>query len=159
MTVSQRIELFSALGMRVRRMSDQEMEELANQARGENGWFTTENVRLAFQGIIKLLEGGELQKWTGNYQLDPKEPKQVGVVMAGNIPLVGFHDLLAVLISGHNLDIKPSSKDTVLMKWLVNELIQLEPQLGVRVSFVERLNEADAIIATGSDNSARYFEY
>ncbi|MEJ7661621.1 MAG: acyl-CoA reductase [Hymenobacter sp.] len=83
----------------------------------------------------------------------------MGVVMAGNIPLVGFHDLLCVLLSGHSLLAKLSKDDTVLMRWIIQELTTIEPAFGERIKVMERLNAADAFIATGSDNTARYFEF
>ncbi|WP_317241483.1 acyl-CoA reductase [Hymenobacter sp. 5414T-23] len=85
--------------------------------------------------------------------------RQIGVVMAGNIPLVGFHDLLCVLLSGHTLLAKLSKDDTFLMRWISSELLRLEPRFAEHLQFVERLNAADAFIATGSDNTSRYFEY
>ena len=79
--------------------------------------------------------------------------------MAGNIPMVGFHDLLCVLLSGHNASIKPSSQDSFLIDFIINELVAIDPSFKERITKVERLNDADAFIATGSDNSARYFKY
>ncbi|WP_317239041.1 acyl-CoA reductase [Hymenobacter sp. 5516J-16] len=86
-------------------------------------------------------------------------PRKIGVVMAGNIPLVGFHDALCVLLSGHILLAKLSSEDTALMTWILEELTRLEPRFTDHIQLVPRLNAADAFIATGSDNTARYFEY
>ena len=159
MRLEQRIELFSALGKRMTSISENEFDEIAVRAHGENNWFTEKSIKTAFEGILKHLDKEALTKWASKYALEPSNAKLVGVVMAGNIPLVGFHDLLSVVISGHRLAIKPSSNDTVLLKWVVNELIQLEPNIGELVRFEDRLNDVDAIIATGSDNTARYFEY
>src|SRR5690606_22240689 len=94
-----------------------------------------------------------------DYQLEPAASKTVGVVMAGNIPLAGFHDFLSVLISGHNLMMKCSSKDTVLPTFLADKLIEIEPRFRSRISIPPQLKHFDAVIATGSDNSSRYFEY
>jgi hypothetical protein len=88
-----------------------------------------------------------------------EKPLQVGVVMAGNVPLVGIHDYLSVLLAGHHLLAKPSAKDEYLMNWAHGLLQKAAPALAARAKFVERLVGADAIIATGSNNSARYFEY
>jgi len=159
MVINQRIELFSALGNRISNLSSTEFDKLAQKAHHENGWFTKKNIKTAFEGLELMLDKKHLEHWVSSYQLEPEVSKEVGVVMAGNIPMVGFHDLLNVLISGHHLVIKPSSGDTVLIRWLIDELGELEPRILDCVSFEERLNNVDAIIATGSDNSARYFEY
>ncbi len=159
MGIDQRIQLFSGLRTRIQNISTIELEELARKAGNENSWFTEESVKKAFQGISDLLESKKLKSWCNDYKLAPSTPKTVGVVMAGNIPLVGFHDLMTVVLSGHQLAIKPSSNDTVLLKWVVEELKELEPAINHIISFEDRLNDVDAIIATGSDNSARYFEY
>jgi hypothetical protein len=154
-----RLAAFAALGQRLATLTDDELTDLAARARNRNGWFDLPNVRAAIAGIAHLLAEPQLSQWAGRYPAEPTEPRQVGVVMAGNIPLVGFHDLLCVLVSGHTLLAKPSKEDTVLMLWIANELTQIEPAFAERIQFVERLNAADAFIATGSDNTARYFEY
>lgn len=85
--------------------------------------------------------------------------KKVGLILAGNIPLVGFHDILAVLIAGFTAQIKVSSDDAGLTSFLLNALVEIEPQFATQIEVVERLKDFDLIIATGSDNSSRYFEY
>lgn len=84
---------------------------------------------------------------------------RVGVVMAGNIPLVGFHDLLTVLLAGHRLVAKPSSQDIFLIRYVIDQLVKIEPRFGERIELQDKLNKVEAVIATGSDNTARYFEY
>jgi hypothetical protein len=91
--------------------------------------------------------------------LSPKTSIKVGLVMAGNIPLVGFHDLLSVLISGHIAHVKFSSQDSFLMQFMINEIKSISEEMSKHIVLVERMNDADAIIATGSDNSARYFKH
>lgn len=159
LVIDQRIELFGALRSRIENIPTSELEELSRRAGNENSWFTEESVQKAITGIAKLLDREQLESWCRAYNLQPSTPRVIGVVMAGNIPLVGFHDLLCVVISGHHLAIKPSSSDTFLLKWIVEELSEMEPAVGEVISFQERLNNVDAIIATGSNNSARYFEY
>ena len=154
-----RLAAFAALGQRLATLTEDELTDLAARARNRNGWFDLPNVRAAIAGIAHLLAEPQLSQWAGRYPAEPTEPRQVGVVMAGNIPLVGFHDLLCVLVSGHTLLAKPSKEDTVLMLWIAKELTEIEPAFTERIQFVERLNAADAFIATGSDNTARYFEY
>lgn len=106
-----------------------------------------------------LLDPQYFREWLYPYHLKQVTPKKVGVVMAGNIPMVGFHDFMSVLISGHDLLAKLSSDDEVLMKKLTDMLIAIEPAFANKIEFVPMLKNADAIIATGSDNTARYFEY
>ena len=154
-----RLAAFAALGRRLAALSNDEITDLAARARNQNAWFDLPNVRTALAGVAHLLAERALSHWAGRYPAEPPTPHQVGVVMAGNIPLVGFHDLLCVLLSGHSLLAKLSKDDTVLMLWIIQELTAIEPAFGERVKVVERLNAADAFIATGSDNTARYFEF
>ncbi len=123
----------------------------AQQAALRNGWFTPSNVKKAIQGILRYFD--RLEEFAAIYPSVPT-PKKVGVVMAGNIPLVGFQDALLVLLAGHYLVGKLSSQDD----YLPREVLALFPQAG-RFEFADRLNGCDAFIATGSDNTSRYFEY
>jgi len=154
-----RLAAFAALGQRLASLTEDELTDLAARARNRNAWFDLPNVRTAIAGIAHQLEEPRLSQWAGRYRAEPEQPRRVGVVMAGNIPLVGFHDLLCVLLSGHILLAKPSKEDTVLMLWIAKELTDIEPAFAEQIQFVERLNAADAFIATGSDNTARYFEF
>src|SRR5688572_2356130 len=159
MTLHQRIQAFSLLGTHLEKLSEESFESLAESARLENPWFTKENVAMSLKGIRAFLREDQLTRWTSKYSLEPAKPKTIALVMAGNIPLVGFHDFLCVLISGHHVQIKLSSKDSKLIKDLVNYLERIEPGFRGWITFKDRLEGFDAIIATGSDNSARYFEY
>lgn len=123
-----------------------------------NGWFTEENVRQAIGGIVSMLRPSELESWIAAYPNFEEKDKKVGVIMAGNIPMVGFHDMLCVLMSGNKVLAKLSSEDSLLLPALVKMLIDIEPRFEPKIKFVQRLKEMDAVIATGSDNSARYFE-
>jgi hypothetical protein len=154
-----RLAAFAALGHHLAALTEAEIIELAARARNQNAWFDLPNVRTALAGIVHLLAEPALSQWAGRYPAEPASPRQVGVVMAGNIPMVGFHDLLCVLLSGHTLLAKLSKDDTLLMLWLGQQLLEIEPLFAERLHFVERLNAADAFIATGSDNTARYFEF
>ena len=129
------------------------------QAGLENKWFTRSNVLKAFEGIIALLEPQQLQNFAAQYPLPVQHPLRVGIIFAGNIPMVGFHDLMCVLLSGNKLIAKFSSDDKVLMNFIVEQLIAIEPNLSAQIIIAERLNDIDAIIATGSNNSSRYFEF
>jgi len=159
MNLTQRIRAFAELGDQINRLNTDEKASLADQAAQRNPWFTFEYVNLAFAGISRFLSADTLNKWTAPYSLDPSVPKTIGVAMAGNIPMVGLHDLLCVLISGNKLKTKLSSQDSVLLQALTQRLIQIEPRFEPLINFEERLNNVDAVIATGSDNTSRYFEY
>lgn len=155
----ERLAAFIALGQRLRHLTDDEKADLFSRARNNNSWFDAPNVTTALEGIILLLQEDTLRAWASRYPTEPTTPRAVGVVMAGNIPLVGFHDLLCVVLSGHYLLAKPSSDDKYLMHLIVDELTRIDSRLCERITFVERLNAADAFVATGSDNTGRYFEY
>ncbi|WP_026135888.1 acyl-CoA reductase [Nafulsella turpanensis] len=161
MTLSNRIAALAALGQLVRNFSDEEKEQLYYKAAAHNSWFTRENVLLALDGISRYLDEEKLKQWLSRYDLPDENPapKKVGVVMAGNIPLVGFHDFLSVLVTGHILYAKLSSQDPALLPFLANELCEIEPAFRKQINFADKLTGMDAMIATGSDNSSRYFEY
>ncbi len=137
------------------------LKRLIEESRVYNPWFTVENVRNAVYSLGCSLEEDKIRKWLQMYDLSNTiESKKVGVVMAGNIPLVGFHDFLCVLISGHQFLGKLSSNDQKLLPAISEILIELEPGFKGKIEFTEnKLQKFDAIIATGSNNSARYFEY
>lgn len=158
MNIEQRVNAFDTLGKFLHNLSADEFQTLAEKARNENPWFTEQNVRMALHGIQQFLSREALKAWIAQYIL-PSHSKTVALVMAGNIPLVGFHDLLTVLLAGHTVQIKLSSKDKTLMMQLISKLIELEPGFKERITIVEQLKNFDAVIATGSDNAARYFDY
>jgi hypothetical protein len=113
---------------------------------------------MAVRGILKILSHDNLTQWTSSYK-SIINPRKIAVIMAGNIPLVGFHDFLSVLISGHHILIKCSSKDSILIRFIANKLIEIEPRFQSAIEYGEILKDFDAIIATGSDNTSRYFEF
>lgn len=135
------------------------LEELATAAYWKNNWFTPGNTIESLTAIgEKFLSEEKLTSWLNQYP-EPESSKKIGVIMAGNIPAVGFHDVLCVLISGHILLAKTSSDDPVLIPALLKKLTEIEPAYADYIQLVERLNDSDAYIATGSDNTARYFHY
>ena len=158
MNHSERLVAFMALGQHLATLHPGELTALADRARNQNAWFDRPNVAAAVAGVAHLLAPGALARWAARYP-EPAATRRVGVVMAGNIPLVGFHDALCVLLSGHILMAKLSASDTVLMQWVLDELVRIEPRFAEFIQVVLRLNAADAFIATGSDNTARYFEF
>ena len=121
-----------------------------------NSWFTPESITQSFAGIAHMLRPEALQQWLAGV-MPTSEPKRIGIVMAGNLPLVGFHDLVCVLAAGHNATVKLSSQDEAMPKLVVAALAKIDPAMAAQVQFVERLKEIDAVIATGGDNTARYF--
>jgi hypothetical protein len=134
--------------------------DLIQLSQSHNGWYTPEQVYFSLQSWAEALTEDNLDKWLSNYDLSKVEPKKVALILAGNIPLVGFHDFLSVLITGHDVLVKTSSNDQHLLPFLANYLIVFEPELKNKITFVEgKLEGFDAVIATGSNNTARYFEY
>lgn len=132
------------------------------QAQNKNAWFVKSNSINALKEICNLLESNSLNKLLKAYiELEKEEvaPKVIGIVMAGNIPLVGFHDLLCVLVSGHKAKVRLSSDDSVLIPAITEILLEMYPEFKNQVEFVSQLSGMDAVIATGSNNTARYFDY
>lgn len=129
-------------------------------AEEHNGWFTTENLCFALNQWSVLLQKEHLEKWLASYSIPTITSKNIAIIMAGNIPLVGFHDFLSALVCGHKITIKQSSNDKHLLPFLAAYLMHIEPSIKGTIEFTkERLEDFDAVIATGSDNTARYFEY
>jgi hypothetical protein len=165
MNLNQRIEILIDLGKEFTEICNNENR---NSFPGfkkifyNNPWFTEEFVRIAMNEWSIQLEESNLKSWLNNYKIPENfsEDFTLGLIMAGNIPLVGLHDFICGFITGAKIKIKLSSKDNILMKWLIDSLIAKYPELESRISVTdERLSKFDAIIATGSNNSNRYFEY
>lgn len=129
----------------------------------QNNWFTPFHTYFMLTRIVEdYMSEEKLREWLSNYQVKSadKPALKIGITMAGNIPLAGFHDLLCVLLSGHQAVLKLSSKDTTLLPYLLSKLENINPELRAQVTISEHLlKDCDAYIATGSDNSARYFEH
>lgn len=136
----------------------QQLIESLKMAKIHNSWFTPENLSYAVKQWSNVLTQQNLENWLKNYSF-AERPKNVGIILAGNIPMVGFHDLLSVLLSGNNAIVKTSSKDKMLMDFIIDFLRNSNEDLEKAITKVDRLEEYDAIIATGSNNTARYFEY
>lgn len=135
-----------------------EWQEVMFRAAQANPWFTLAHIQLATNNIVEgFLQTEQLMQWSSQYT-PPTQQRLVGIVMAGNIPMVGFHDLLCGWMSGHRLLLKLSSKDEVLIKHLVGKWAEWAPELAGNVTIADRLNGCDAYIATGSNNTTRYFE-
>ncbi|UAB80744.1 acyl-CoA reductase [Marixanthomonas sp. SCSIO 43207] len=176
MQLQQRINAFSTLGRFLEQFSSEnsvrnddipkndeffsEMSQKIQTAKHHNGWFTKDNIHFSFKSWSQALTEANIKKWVSNYSISAVEPKTVAVIMAGNIPLVGFHDFLSVLITGNKVLAKLSSNDKQLLPFLSKYLIAIEPEFEDYIEFSEeKLPNFDAVIATGSDNTARYFDY
>ena len=138
----------------------EDFEQLIQLSQSHNGWYTPEQVYFSIQSWAKALTQENIDQWTSSYDFTTTESKTIALILAGNIPLVGFHDFISVLVSGHNVLVKTSSDDQHLLPFLAKYLITIDPQLANKITFVEgKLENFDAVIATGSNNTARYFEY
>ncbi|MBD3750253.1 MAG: acyl-CoA reductase [Sphingobacteriales bacterium] len=138
---------------------DDNFKSLIPLAKNKNSWFTQQEIEKAIEANGQMLNPPNLKAWTATAPETPKSQKKIGLILAGNLPLVGFHDILAVLMSGHIALIKLSSQDDVLIPAILKKLIEIEPEFESQIQFVNRLTDFDAVIATGSNNSSRYFDY
>ncbi|WP_136480645.1 acyl-CoA reductase [Cognatitamlana onchidii] len=176
MQLQERIDAFVNLGDFLRQFSNEDICKADNikhndlffdgfkhqikLAEEHNGWFTRDNIHFALKSWSDALTKKNLDTWLKHYTIEEVSPKLVAIIMAGNIPLVGFHDFLSVLICGHDVLIKQSSNDKHLLPFLSKYLKYVEPQFNEKIRFTEKKVEGfDAVIATGSNNTARYFEY
>ncbi len=157
MGTEQRISLLVRLADYLQGNSE-EWQDIKLRAADMNAWFTQGNMELAVRNICThLLDADKLQSWIQGYTVTAS-PKRIGIVAAGNIPLVCFHDFLCGFMSGHITVLKLSSKDEILLKHIVAKLTEWEPQVAQQVMIADNLKGCDAYIATGSNNTARYFE-
>lgn len=152
------IKTFTTLGKQLA-SPDSQLMHIIDSERQYNAWFTPESVLRAVVATGEMLNAQDLEKWLNTYDLQYNGNKKVGLVLAGNIPLVGFHDVLCVLLTGNHAIIKASSQDARLIKFVLSKLIDIETRYKDQFSFVDRLVDFEAIIATGSNNTSRYFEY
>ncbi len=161
MTLAYRLQAFVALG-KILRDKPERYESILTKVHQQNPWFTIENQKLAISNVIEFfLNEQKLTEWVAFYPhlKESNQPKEIGLILAGNIPLVGFHDFLCVLISGNIALIKCSDKDPFLLPFLADLLIELAPDFKNYIHFIDRLVDYYAVIATGSNNSSRYFEH
>jgi len=159
--LSDRIKVLSALGDLLQTTIDSELDDVINRAYLKNTWFTHENIKKSLAAIAdQFLNQTLLETWVADYQIsDGPTNKTIGIVMAGNIPLVGFHDLLCNFICGHQTKYKMSSKDDLLLPAIIDKLIEINPACASFFIPVDRLKDYDAVIATGGDTAAVHFEY
>lgn len=134
-----------------------ELFTLMKRSELENPWFTIENQRFCFKNWADILKEENIKNWLSKYKIS-QHSKRVGLILAGNIPLVGFHDVICVILSNHIPIIKLSSKDKLILPFLLNKWGEFS-EWNLEYQSVEKLTEYDAVIATGSNNTARYLEY
>ncbi|MGM0667575.1 MAG: acyl-CoA reductase [Bacteroidota bacterium] len=169
-TLEQRIKAFTELGHILTDAASPQpslpeataFRKLMDRQVNNNKWFTPANVKLAVEAIGKMLREDRLREWIKKYTIadDPAKEKTIAVIMAGNIPLVGFHDFLCVLMSGQKILARSSSKDSELIRAVADLLAGIENAFSEKICFTEKINSSyDAVIATGSDNTSRYFGY
>ena len=176
MQLQERINAFVKLGDFLRQFSNKDIQKddkvehnnvffdgfkhQLKLAEEHNGWFNKDNLTFAINSWTEALTRANIETWLDPYIIENTSPKKVAIIMAGNIPLVGFHDFLSVLITGHSVLVKQSSNDKQLLPYLAKYLEFVEPQFKDTIEFTEeKVEDFDAVIATGSDNTARYFEY
>ena len=162
MNLEERINAFSRLGKFLKQNYNLEFTQKIKDAEVQNPWFTLGNQKQAINAWANHLTTENLKAWLIPYHLkENKSSLQVLIIMAGNIPLVGFHDLLSVLITGNNVIVKMSVEDNIILPFIVKKLIVINPEFENRIQFVEDIKgkRINTVIATGSDNSSKYFNY
>lgn len=164
--IQQRIQSISQLGafltdvLRSTGTASVALSTILDQAMAQNRWFTHESMRQALSYWAEQLNPQSLSQWVDRYKMKEVSPKRVLLILAGNIPLVGFHDVLCTYLSGHISVIKASQKDSVLLRYLLVQLTDIDPQSKSLVDWTTNTTtNFDAVIATGSTNSSRYFDY
>lgn len=156
MSIENKITALSQLGAYIKEDGDA-LNEAKLKAKAQNPWFTLDNINFSLSSIAtEMLDADILKEWTSNYKIGRYPSKKVGLILAGNIPLVGFHDILSVYLSGNELMVKNSAKDSILTKHLISVLSGIENN-ELKLNFVERLQGMEAVIATGSNQSAKQF--
>ncbi len=160
MNLSERIQVLTRLGQHLQ-VQDDYLDAVMHRTYLHNNWFTVDNQKEALKAISRyFLSEEKIRQWVEKYNIpEQNKPQNVGLVMAGNIPLVGFHDLISVFLAGHRAMIKMSEKDPYLLPYLLKLMAGYDGRVEDYFQIVEQLRGVDAVIATGSNNASRYFEY
>jgi hypothetical protein len=145
-------------------LNDEALEKFklkSERAQNLNPWFTEENIDKALRGLTHMLRPEAVEKWLSDYELGRDGKKRIGLILAGNLPMVGFHDILSVLVTGHHPVVKLSSQDRLLLPEVFDLHAQAFPEAPFEITWLgdDKLTDIDAVIATGSNNTSRYFEY
>ena len=161
MDLDERILALTKLGSCLRNDFIKDYRDKINEIQIVNPWFTIENIEFAIDYWANQLNLNSLNFWLNQYRCSDINFKKILVISAGNIPLVSFHDILCVLITGHKLFLKLSSKDNILIPLILNDLLKINKEFENQIFFIEKIESKkyDAIIATGSDSTAKYFDY
>ena len=162
MQLQQRINAFIKIGLFLKEIVSEKAtyNSIIQDVQSHNRWFTVDAIQFAIKNWSESLSENNIATWVSSYTFERKSPKTIAVIMAGNIPLVGFHDFLSVLISGNKVLVKLSSNDKILLPFISEKLIAIEPEFQNYIEFTEnKLERFDAVIATGSNNTSLYFEH
>lgn len=162
LALKQRIDLVVKAGEKLKAaMDDAQYNSVFSMAESSNQWFTQDNIKKSIEAITSCYTNrNKIEEWLSNYQLsENSSPKKLGLLLAGNIPFVGIHDVIAGFVAGHKMHLKYSDKDSYLMKFFVKLIVEEESKAEPYFMEVERMNDIDMVIATGSNNTARYFDY
>ena len=159
MSLQQRIEILAELGNRLDE-SDEKLNAIIRKSYLHNKWFTIENTQLAIQAIRQeFLNKDKLQAWVAQYNIsDNQVQKRVGIVLSGNIPLEGFHDIINTFVAGHQSIIKLSEKDEYLIPYFITILAEIHPESAAYFPVAERIKGIDSVIITNVNDSTRYYE-
>ncbi|MGI9545546.1 MAG: acyl-CoA reductase [Cyclobacteriaceae bacterium] len=157
--MNKRIEAFGWLGQYLEQLPPADWRDPTARAIKQNPWFDHISIRIAVEAISQNLKTTLLEQWLSPYKMKDNDSRLIGVIMAGNIPLVGFNDFLCVLATGHRIAVKLSTQDNVLLPIIAGFLTKQFPGFKEYITFEDSIKQANAVIATGSDNSARYFSY
>lgn len=156
--MNQKIELLQEVKSRLLELVDN--KDFLDSVYASNNWFYPEFVKLSIHNICnEYLDKNKLESWLSSYNIDEAKVETIGLILAGNIPLVGFQDILNVYFTGHNLKLKMSSKDTILTQKVLDIWTEVDPSWSLRIEKVQMMKDIDKIIATGTNNSNKYFEY
>lgn len=161
MLLKERLQVLVQLGEQLQQPTEA-LEGAMQLSHLENRWFTIDHIKVAMNAIVEqMLQPEQLKQWLDKYDVPTtqSEPQIIALILAGNLPLVGFHDFLCTFVSGHHAQIKLSHKDKRLLPYLVQLMAGIDERVKERITFVDKLKGFDAVIATGSNNSARYFEH
>jgi hypothetical protein len=159
MSLQERIDTMVRLGEILSSSDNAELNDIKIKAEQYNPWFTQKYINQSIRAISEeFLHRDKLREWVQKHPINDDKRKNIGLVLAGNIPMVGFHDILCCFVAGHKSILKYSEKDKILSPFLIDLTMRINPAAAAYFSAQERLKDFDAVIATGSNNSARYFE-
>lgn len=156
MTQKEIINTFISLADDIKNnINNEEYQNIINKAEQKNPWFIKQNIEIALKNITLWFEKTTINEFVKQYTFNENQ-KTVAIISAGNIPMVAFHDIFCVLVSGNKPLVKLSSNDDVMIPFIIKRMQAINDKIDVM--FVDKIKDFDAVIATGSNNTARYFE-